>query len=56
MSEKERKKKDGRDKNKKNRASRREPAAQQSSAKTEKNKPAEFGEGLARNDRPETKQ
>ena len=56
MSEKERQKKDGRDKNKKNQAMRREPAGQTSSAKSEKEKPAEFGEGLARNDRPETKQ
>ena len=54
MSEKERQKKDGRDKNKKNQA-RREPAGQSSAAKTEKEKPAEFREGLARNDRPETK-
>ena len=56
MAEKERQKKDGRDKNKKNQASRREPAAQRSSDKSEKERPAEFGKGLARNDRPETKQ
>jgi hypothetical protein len=55
MSEKERQKKDGRDKNKKNQA-RREPTPQSSSAKTEKEKPARFREGLPRNDQSETKQ
>lgn len=55
MSEKERKKKDGRDKNKKNQA-RREPAGQSSSAKVEKERPAGFRDGLPRNDGRETEQ
>jgi hypothetical protein len=58
MSEKERQKKDGRDKNKENQAMREnnEHSSSQSSAKTEKDKPAGFREGLPRNDQSESKQ
>jgi hypothetical protein len=54
MSEKERRKKDGQDKNKKNQA-RRENQEKRSSWKTEKDKPEEYGEGLPRNDVEESK-
>lgn len=54
MSEKERQKKDGRDKNKKNQRMR-EPQPQSSTIAREKNKPAEYGEGLPRNDQPKSK-
>jgi hypothetical protein len=54
MSEKERQKKAGQDKNKKNQA-RRENQEKRSSSKTEKDKPAEYGEGLPRNDIEESK-
>ena len=58
MSEKERQKKDGRNKDKKNQAMRERGSAdkgaeQSSSAARDKDKPATYGEGLPRNDQRE---
>ena len=49
MSEKQRQKKDGQDKNKKNQA-RREDQQQTSDARRDQDKPAGYGKGLPRND------
>jgi hypothetical protein len=54
MSEKERQKKDGEDTNKKNQAMR-EPTEQSSEARKAEDRPATYGEGLPRNDQPESK-
>jgi hypothetical protein len=54
MSEKDRQKKDGQDKNKKNQAMR-ERTEQSSDSKQAGDRPATYGEGLPRNDQPETK-
>ena len=50
MSEKERQKKDGADKNKKNQRMN-EPPEQVSEERKDKDRPAQFREGLPRNDR-----
>jgi hypothetical protein len=54
MSEKERQKKDGKDTNKKNQAMR-ERTEQSSEAKKERDRPATYGQGLPRNDQPDSK-
>ncbi|MEN3331517.1 MAG: hypothetical protein V7641_882 [Blastocatellia bacterium] len=54
MSEKQRQKKDGQDKNKKNQA-RREDQQQTSDARRDKDQPAGYGKGLPRNDVEESK-
>lgn len=54
MSEKERQKKDGEDTNKKNQAMR-ERAEQSSEARKAEDRPATYGEGLPRNDQPDSK-
>jgi hypothetical protein len=58
MSEKERQKKDGQDKNKKDQARRENQQGgqeQRSASREGKGKPAEYGEGLPRNDIEESK-